>query len=199
MSNKEIIKKLFDEELDSRKMRNEILEKYERKGKNKVFKIIKYSTIPICLVIAVFIGIFLNNKNILEEKSIGIMKVYAYTISDDEKMEKKELKESVKLGLAKYSQTMSSVPGYPIMFELSKVDYINIEVSNGTILDWNNASGKVKELGNTYQLSHDWTLYFDVNENTSIKITGIKNKKEIFEKNITISSDDNYNYYALLK
>ena len=94
---------------------------------------------------------------------------------------------------------MSSVPGYPIMFELDNIDYLNIDVTNGTILDWNGDTGKVNSLGTTYQLSNNGTLFFNVNINTNIKITGISNKKEVFEKNITISSDDDFNYYAILK
>lgn len=94
---------------------------------------------------------------------------------------------------------MSSVPGYPIVFELENVDYLKIEVNNGNILDWNGDTGKVTSLGTTYQLSNNGTLYFNVNINTNIKITGIRNKNEVFEKNITILSDDDFNYYVILK
>lgn len=103
------------------------------------------------------------------------------------------------LGLASYNLAMSSVPGYPIVFELENVDYLKIEVNNGNILDWNGDTGKVTSLGTTYQLSNNGTLYFNVNINTNIKITGIRNKNEVFEKNITILSDDDFNYYVILK
>lgn len=200
MSNKKIIKKVFDDELGSEKMKQQILINYERKEKNKMSKIIKYAIVPVCLVLALFIGITLNNGNdIMEDKVIGAMKVYAYTMSEDEKLEKTELKDNIKLGLASYNLAMSSVPGYPIIFELDNVDYLNIDVTNGNILDWSSSSGKVNSLGNTYQLSDNGTLYFNVNVNTNIKITGIKDKKQVFEKNITISSDDDFNYYATLK
>lgn len=200
MSNKKIIKKVFDEEFDCEKMKQQILLQYERKEKNKMSKIIKYAIAPVCLILVAVIGISLNGgKEILEDNVIGAMKVYAYTISEDEKVEKAELKDNIKLGLASYNLAMSSVPGYPIMFELDNIDYLNIDVTNGTILDWNGDTGKVNSLGTTYQLSNNGTLYFNVNINTNIKITGISNKKEVFEKNITISSDDDFNYYAILK
>jgi len=117
----------------------------------------------------------------------------------DEKVEKTELKDNIKLGLASYNLAMSSVPGYPIVFELENVDYLKIEVNNGNILDWNGDTGKVTSLGTTYQLSNNGTLYFNVNIDTNIKITGIRNKNEVFEKNITILSDDDFNYYVILK
>ena len=163
-------------------------------------KIIKYAIGPVCLVLALFIGASLNEgNNILEDNVIGAMKVYAYTMSEDEKVEKTELKDNIKLGLASYNLAMSSVPGYPIVFELENVDYLKIEVNNGNILDWNGDTGKVTSLGTTYQLSNNGTLYFNVNINTNIKITGIRNKNEVFEKNITILSDDDFNYYVILK
>ena len=200
MSNKKMMKKVFEEEFSSEKMKQQILLQYERKEKNKMSKIIKYAIVPVCLVLALFIGVSLNEgNNILEDNVIGAMKVYAYTMSEDEKVEKTELKDNIKLGLASYNLAMSSVPGYPIVFELENVDYLKIEVNNGNILDWNGDTGKVTSLGTTYQLSNNGTLYFNVNINTNIKITGIRNKNEVFEKNITILSDDDFNYYVILK
>lgn len=200
MSNKKMMKKVFEEEFSSEKMKQQILLQYERKEKNKMSKIIKYAIVPVYLILALFIGVSLNEgNNILEDNVIGAMKVYAYTMSEDEKVEKTELKDNIKLGLASYNLAMSSVPGYPIVFELENVDYLKIEVNNGNILDWNGDTGKVTSLGTTYQLSNNGTLYFNVNINTNIKITGIRNKNEVFEKNITISSDDDFNYYAILK
>lgn len=200
MSNKKMMKKVFEEEFSSEKMKQQILLQYERKEKNKMSKIIKYAIVPVYLVLALFIGASLNEgNNILEDNVIGAMKVYAYTMSEDEKVEKTELKDNIKLGLASYNLAMSSVPGYPIVFELENVDYLKIEVNNGNILDWNSDTGKVTSLGTTYQLSNNGTLYFNVNINTNIKITGIRNKNEVFEKNITILSDDDFNYYVILK
>lgn len=200
MSNNNMMKKVFDKELNSEKMKQQILLKHERKEKNKMSKIIKYAIVPVCLVFAFFIGISFHKENhILEDHGISSMKVYAYTMSEEEKLEKTELKDNIKLGLAKYNLAMSSVPGYPIEFELDNIDYLNIDVTNGTILNWDKDTGKVDNLGNTYKLSNNGTLYFNVNINTNIKITGIKNKNKVLEKSITISSDDDFNYYATLK
>jgi len=199
MSNKEIIEKVFSEEFNQKKMKQQILLKYERKKKKKMNKFMKYAIVPICLVLVAFIGISLTDKNVLEESGIGAMKVYAYTMSKDETLEKTELKENVKLGLASYNLAMSSVPGYPIVFELDNIDSINIDVTEGSIFDWNRSTGEVKSLGSMYQLSGDGTLYFNINIRTNIKVTGIKNNQEVFEKNIIISSDDDFNYYATIK
>lgn len=198
MSNKKVIKKVFDEEYNSERVKQQILLKYERK--NKIFKIMRYSIVPVFFVLLSFIVILLNNsENILDDNIISTMRVYAYTMSEDDNMEKVELRDNVKLLLSGYNFAMSSVPGYPIMFELHNVDYLKIDVTNGTILDWDNITGEVNNIGSTYKLFDDNTLYFNVSINTNIKITGIKNKKEVFEKNITILSDDSFNYYAVLK
>ncbi len=199
MSNKKIIQKVFDEELNGEKIKQQILLEYERKGKSKMNKIIKYAVISVCLVFTIFIGISFNKGKDIEGNVIGTMKVYAYTMSEDEKVKKMELKDNIKLGLASYNLAMSSVPGYPIEFEINGIDLIKIEIINGTIFDWNRETGEVKNIGSSYQLTNNGTLYFHVNESTHIKIKGIKDKEEIFEKDISISSDDDFNYYAVLK
>jgi len=200
MLNKRIMKMVFDEEWNHKKMKQQIIFKYTRNEKRKMYKIVKYAIVPICLVFAIFLGTIFNNRNdILENNNMSVMKVYAYTLLENERLEKKELKDNVKLELAHYNSLMSSVPGYPILFELDHVDHITIEVRNGHILDWNKDTGEVKNLGTTYQLSENGSLYFQINENTNIRIIGIKNDDELFEKNITISSDDDLNYYAILR
>lgn len=202
MSNKQIIKKVFDEEFDSKKMKQQILSNYERKEKKKMIKIIKYAIVPVCFILALFIGISLNKENdILEnaEETIGTMKVYAYTMNDAEKLEKTELKDNVKLGLASYNLAMSSVIGYPIIFELDNVDYLKIDVTNGNIFESDSETDGVKSIGSSYQLSHNGTLYFSTSVDTNVKIKGIKNEKEVFEKNIIFSADDDFNYYATIK
>lgn len=196
MSNRQVIKRVFEEEFDSKKMKQQILLKYEKREKIRMYKIMKYIIIPTCFVLIVTIGILLNKE---KENSIGTMKVYAYTMSENEKLEKRELKDNVKLGLASYNLALSSVPGYPIMFETDNVDYLEIDITNGTILDWDRETGKVKSLGSTYQLFGNGNLYFHISGNTSIKITGMKDKKMVFEKNIKISSDNDFNYYATIE
>ncbi len=199
MSNKKIIKELFDEEFDRNKMKEEILSKYEEKKGMRFIKIMKPIMVPICLILIALMGLTISSRENVLEEDIGIIKVYAYSRAEGEKVERKELKDNIKLGLEKYNLAMSSVPGYPIMFELDNIDYIDIDVLNGKILDWNRESSLVKEIGGHYRLSSQGTLYFNVNPNTNIKITGIKDKKKVFEKKITISRDDQFNYYAMLK
>lgn len=65
MSNKQIIKKVFDEEFDSKKMKQQILLNYERKDKKRVIKYLKYA-IPICMI--VIISGVLSLNLIIKEK-----------------------------------------------------------------------------------------------------------------------------------
>ena len=111
MSNKQIIKKVFDEKFNSKEIEQQILLKYERKGKNKMNKIMKYAIVPLCFMLVAFIGISLNKGNDILEEKIGIMKVYAYTLSESKEIQKKELNDNVKFLLANYNLAMSSVPG----------------------------------------------------------------------------------------
>lgn len=201
MSNKQIIKKVFDNKFDRKEIKNQILLEYERKKKYKMDNLIKYAALSVSIfVIALFVGAILNNKeSLLEKDNSGVMKVFAYTYTSEEKLEKKELKDNIKIGLQKYNLAMSSVPGYPINFEIDNLDYIQINVSNGSISLWDKDTYKVSNLGCNYKLTSTKDLYFNVNDKTNIEIKGIKDNKEIFEKNIEISMDDNFNYYALMK
>ncbi|MCM1052949.1 MAG: hypothetical protein NC483_03130 [Ruminococcus sp.] len=69
MKNKEIIKKVFDEELNAQKMRREIILKSERK-ENMQTKIFRYA-IPVCLITIFSCLIYLNSNNILKNKEIN--------------------------------------------------------------------------------------------------------------------------------
>lgn len=62
MSNKQIMKDVFDNEFNANKIRNQILLKSERKNKENMVKFLKYA-IPV-FVIAIVVGsvVFLNNK-----------------------------------------------------------------------------------------------------------------------------------------
>lgn len=203
MSNKQIIKEAFTQAFDQKQMHDEILNKYERKKEKNVGKILKYAIMPLCLILIVSLGIFLKKgDSILESSNVGTMKVYAYTTGDNKQTEKRELKENVQLGLSRYNLAMSSVPGYPIEFELKNLDYIMINVTNGEMFTWDNSedgTGKIDVLENNHKLTKNGALYFKVNENTVINIKAFKNNKEMFAKKITISSDDHFNYYALIK
>ncbi len=198
MSNKQVIKKVFEEEFDSNNLKEQILLKFKRKENVKIQKVIKYAFIPICIVFILFLGISTNHNQIDLKNDIGTVKVYAYTISEDNRIEQTELRDNVKIILKKYNMAVSSVPGYPIMFEMDNIDYIRVEVINGSMSVWNRDIGEVKNLNNNYDLYDHTTIYFNVKDNTQIKLTGIKDKEEVFKKNITISMDDAFNYYATI-
>lgn len=65
MFNKKEIKDMFAEEFDSQKMKQQILQKYENKGENKMFQVLKYA-LPICLIVISGILLF-NNKSQLKQ------------------------------------------------------------------------------------------------------------------------------------
>ncbi len=61
MSNKQIIKDVFDNEFNANKMRNQILLKSERKNKKNMIKFLKYA-IPVFIIAIVGGVVFLNNN-----------------------------------------------------------------------------------------------------------------------------------------
>lgn len=62
MSNKETMKRIFENEFDIKKNYNQILNKIERKNYMKINKILQYSLVPICLLLVVGSIILFNNK-----------------------------------------------------------------------------------------------------------------------------------------
>lgn len=200
MKNKEIFKELYSKKINKKQNYQDIIRQIEKGNKLSMNRMLKYAVIPLCLVLSIYIGIVISDKEIFKSKEniVGNIKVYAYQ-TIEETSEKRELKENIKLELSKYNKAMSSVPGYPIFFKLENIDYINIVIENGDIYDYNRTTGKVTKLEKNQQLNTDKTLYFNVDENTKIKMIGIKKKETVFEKNITFSKDSEFNYYALLK
>lgn len=204
MSNKKNLKEIFDEKLNKDMIYNDILINVQRKENNKM-KYYKILPIPICIIMLVCTCLTLKQQTspLKEDTFTNNVKVYTYMSSNNEITNNmQELKENIKIKLSKYNNLMSSVPGYPISFVLEKnnnLDYISINVKNGSILEWENETGQVNEKKKSYNIRKDKTLYFKVNKNTIITITGVKNKKNIFEKSITITEDQDFNYYAVLK
>lgn len=190
MSNKKIIKEVFNAKFNSEMMKEKVLNKYKKE--RYVFNAFKYA-FPLCLVFIIFTGVFLS-KNDITSNTIDT-KMYVYTSLNGEMV---ELKNNIKLELSTYNMAMSSVPGYPVTFEVNNSDCLDITVTNGNILSWDKDTGIVSDLGNKYQLFENKTLYFSVNKNTYINIKGMKDNNELFEKTVTIFSDDGYNYYAKL-
>ncbi len=198
MSKKQTIKEIFNEKINKELIYNEVLFEFEKRKKRK--NVLKYIAIPACFIFIICIGIIRIKPEPVYKENFS-MRVYACEINDNEIVSKQELKDNVKIDLEKYSPLMSSVPAYPISFEfegIHQLDNISVEVENGKILDWNRENGKVTELGDYYQITHNDTLYFDVSEKTIIKIRGVKDNKVLIEENITISTDDSMNYYAIM-
>lgn len=199
MSNKKVFKELYSTKINKDRNYHSILTQLEKGNENKMKKILTYTLLPLCLILCVYVGISTLTKSTLKEDIIADIRVYAYSITDDKNVEEREIKEKIQLPLEKYNPAMSSVPGYPIKLELEDMEKVVISVKEGTIYDYDRKAGRVTSLGNEYQLTSDATLYFNVNDKTEIKIVGTNQKKEILEKNVVISMDSNYNYYATLK
>lgn len=198
MKNKNVFKTVFEEKFDKRLLKSQIINKYESKKNISILK--KLSYISIFIIIILIFGLYIksnSNKPIYEIQK-GNIKMYAYSLANDNSLEKRQLTANTKLPLASYNKAMSNVPGFPISFEMNNIDYIEISVTNGNLYSWNKDTGIVNKLDNNYKIYKNDTLYFDVNENTSIKIKAKKNDETLYEKYIVITSDENYNYYAKL-
>ena len=191
MKNKNVFKTVFDEKFNMNILKKQIINNYKYKKNINILKKISYASILI-IVILIF-GLYIksnSNKTIYESQKESI-KMYAYTLAYDNSLEKKQLDANTKLPLASYNKAMSNVPGFPISFEMNNIDYIKI-------YSWDKITGIVNKLDNNYKIYKNATLYFDVNENTSIKIKAKKNDETLYEKYIVITSDEKYNYYAKL-
>lgn len=198
MKNKNVFKTVFDEKFNMNILKKQIINNYKYKKNINILKKISYASILI-IVILIF-GLYIksnSNKTIYESQKESI-KMYAYTLAYDNSLEKKQLDANTKLPLASYNKAMSNVAGFPISFEMNNIDYIEISVANGKIYSWDKITGIVNKLDNNYKIYKNATLYFDVNENTSIKIKAKKNDETLYEKYIVITSDEKYNYYAKL-
>lgn len=122
--------------------------------------------------------------------------------NEENKPIKKEFQENVKLVLEQYNLAMSMVPGYPISFafnEENKLDYMQIQVINGEISDWNQTTGDLRLLNNPYQISANKTLYFKIAKESTILVTGYYRNKKVIAKKITIKIDDDFNLYGIMK
>ena len=199
MKNKNVFKTVFEEKFDKQLIKNQIINKYESKSHINLLK--KLSYMSLFIIIISILGIWLKNNShnkTLYEMQKGSIKMYAYALANDNSLEKRQLNENVKTPLETYNKLMSNVPGFPILFEINNIDYLDIFVTNGKVHSWDKETGVVNKLDNNYKIYKNDTLYFDVSENTTIKIRAIKNNKTLYEKYIIITSDENYNYYAKL-
>lgn len=212
MKNNKIFE-LFDKKYSQEKNYNAIMKKIERK-KSNMTKILRFLLAPVCLfVIVALISLNVDNDTIKDTKTKEYLYINVYTNKNDnnyyltsnylEKTSKTALsEENVSVLLARYNKAMSSVPGIPIDFNINKsissseIDSVKISIKNGEILEWN--GNIVTNLRNEYEISSSKTLYFDPSNDDIINIIGSKEDEIIFSKQIKISLDENYNYYAVL-
>lgn len=68
MLKKQIIKKVFDEEFDIEKMRNQILSNIEREEKKYMIKFLRYS-LPVCLMILICGVLVLNGNHLILKRN----------------------------------------------------------------------------------------------------------------------------------
>lgn len=200
MTKEKVIKDIFDEKINKDIILDNVLDNVLGGRNNKMKNYLRYAVFSLCFLIMIATGfIFSSKTNLKKEVFSSNVKVYFYMNSND----KVELKDNIKIKLDSYNNLMSSVPGYPIFFKLdknSKLDYIDVSVKNGSILKWNSEDTfEISELFTNYKIESDDTLYFKVNKDTVIIINGFKDKKVVFSKNIVITEDENFNYFATLK
>lgn len=198
MKNKNVFKTVFDEKFNMNLLKKQIINKYESQKNINILKKLSYTSILIIVILIFGLYIKSNSNKPIYEMQKGNIKMYAYALANDNFLEKRQLTANTKLPLASYNKAMSNVPGFPISFEMNNIDYIEISVTNGNVYSWDKETGLVNKLDNNYKIYKNDTLYFNVNENTSIKIKAKKNDETLYEKYIVITSDENYNYYAKL-
>lgn len=211
MKSKKEVRQVMMKDFDKERNLQIILTKIEEEKKmNQEKKRWRWALSTVSLLFIVLVGMFLTIGNYsrlekernkpIPENHLGF-RIYAYVDQEENEAIKKELKENIRVELEKYNLAMSNVPGFPVFFQLDEgnvLDRIKITVSSGTIFNWNQQTGKVEELGNNYTLTQNQTLYFQVDENTVIKILGQKNGKDTLEKKLTITVDNNFNYSMIL-
>lgn len=217
---KKVIKEVFDNKFNKDTLKDEIVIKSNKDAYQVFFKIL----VPISIIV-LFVSIFVNgnsnqtnggldyNKETSSEAldevnsfstrtnenhaDIVLLKVYAY---NDSLNTKKEILENVQILLDSYSKASSVAPGYDIYFELNNLDYINVSILDGEIILWERPDGKVTTLKEkNYQLNKSKELFFDITDKTIINIKGYQNDELKIEKEIIFKTDENYNYYAILK
>lgn len=146
-------------------------------------------------------GLFFIKEPINQMKKGSVEKenfqIYAF-VNGEKNEEKKELKENIQIPLEKYNEAMSSVPGFPILFEMEgDSSEMEISVKNGKIYTWNQSTGIVTLLGKKVVIRESQALYFQVTKDTIIDIRYKKGKKEI-KKKIIVYQDEGFNYYVEL-
>lgn len=203
MSRNQKIKEVIENEFDLNQNLKKIQEKIERKEKVPTRNNWKAAFITSVFILTIIGSLFVINQSSSmkqgnKKETINQFQILAY-VDQQGNSQKESLKENVKIALKSYNKAISSVPGYPLIFELEDTSSkMEVRVENGDIYTWDSSSGKVEKQGKEYIIQKSQTLYFDVNENTRININYHSKENHLIRKKITIESDDKFNYYATL-
>ena len=202
MSKNQTIKEIISEKINQEQIYQQVIQNrkkriYDQKGLYKIA-----FTLCIIFLLSLAVTSTLLAQRLKTMNFSNSVKIYSMAANEENKPIKKEFQENVKLVLEQYNLAMSMVPGYPISFafnEENKLDYMQIQVINGEISDWNQTTGDLRLLNNPYQISANKTLYFKIAKESTILVTGYYRNKKVIAKKITIKIDDDFNLYGIMK
>ncbi len=194
---KEEIQNEFDSDENFQKIMSRMQEE-KTSTIRKNFKVILVTSFILLILIG---GLFFIKEPISQMKKDSVEKeffqIYAF-VSTEENEEKKELKENIQVPLKRYNEAMSSVPGFPILFEIEgDSSKMEISIRNGKIYTWNQSTGIVTLVGEKMIIKESKTLYFQVSTNTVIDII-YRTDKSNTKKKIKVYQDNNFQYFMEL-
>lgn len=194
---KEEIQNEFDSDENFQKIMSRMQEE-KTSTIRKNFKVILVTSFILLILIG---GLFFIKEPISQMKKDSVEKeffqIYAF-VSTEENEEKKELKENIQVPLKRYNEAMSSVPGFPILFEIEgDSSKMEISIRNGKIYTWNQSTGIVTLVGEKMIIKENKTLYFQVSTNTVIDII-YRTDKSNTKKKIKVYQDNNFQYFMEL-
>ena len=194
---KEEIQNEFDSDENFQKIMSRMQEE-KTSTIRKNFKVILVTSFILLILIG---GLFFIKEPISQMKKDSVEKeffqIYAF-VSTEENEEKKELKENIQVPLKRYNEAMSSVPGFPILFEIEgDSSKMEISIRNGKIYTWNQSTGIVTLVGEKMIIKESKTLYFQVSTNTVIDII-YRTDKTNTKKKIKVYQDNNFQYFMEL-
>ncbi|GKU76558.1 hypothetical protein [Paenibacillus sp. L3-i20] len=119
-----------------------------------------------------------------------------------------QVNPDIEFPLGQYSMIMSNAPGFPITIAAEGADLIELQASDGQLLNWNHSDSKIIVLGKEVTVKSGDTIYWSplaegsASQAAAIKseleITAYKNKTKLGNSRIEITSDDNGMYSGKL-